>query len=181
MAKKRTSKSKKPNLPQATLDRARRQITEPDAADAEHAAETPPVVEAAPTQAPAPAEAAAPDEAPTPVEEQAAPAAEPVRPAAARKADEAIEARAARRRAERESRRPTRSAPRRRPTVTATRSRSKDEVDSSMYAQLLANPTKTVSNEELQGEYGHVLADIRNMFIVSVTLMVLMVFLAQVL
>jgi hypothetical protein len=43
----------------------------------------------------------------------------------------------------------------------------------------LARPTKFVSEEELHEEYGHVVTDIRNMFVLAAVLMVLLVALAQ--
>lgn len=48
-------------------------------------------------------------------------------------------------------------------------------------AYQLAHPTKTVSYEEFQRDYAHVVRDIRNMFILAGILIIAMVILAQVL
>jgi hypothetical protein len=45
--------------------------------------------------------------------------------------------------------------------------------------QLLANPTKFVSEDDLRKEYGHVVTDIRNMGILTGVLLVVLVVLAQ--
>ena len=48
-------------------------------------------------------------------------------------------------------------------------------------AELLHNPTRTVSEDELRRDYGYVLADIRNMGALALALIVLLIALAQVL
>jgi hypothetical protein len=50
-----------------------------------------------------------------------------------------------------------------------------------MINELLQNPTKTVTEEQLRSEYGHVLADIRNMFILALALVILLFILATIL
>ncbi|MDX2138253.1 MAG: hypothetical protein SF123_09165 [Chloroflexota bacterium] len=50
-----------------------------------------------------------------------------------------------------------------------------------MVNELLQNPTKTVTEEQLRSEYGHVLADIRSMFLLALALVVLLIVLATVL
>lgn len=57
----------------------------------------------------------------------------------------------------------------------------KKKLSSEMVAELLHNPTKTVSEEQLSSEYQHVLVDLRNMFVLAAVLIVLLVVLAQVL
>ena len=52
-------------------------------------------------------------------------------------------------------------------------------IGSDAMQQLLTKPTKFVSEEELRSEYGYVVADIRNMFLLAGALMVLLVILAQ--
>jgi hypothetical protein len=65
-------------------------------------------------------------------------------------------------------------------TASASSSRKKsDKLDNETIQQLLANPTRVVSEEQLHEDYGHVVADIRNMFILAVILMVVLVAMAQ--
>ena len=59
------------------------------------------------------------------------------------------------------------------------RSKQRGELDQETIAYLLHNPTKIVSEEELHQQYGHVLRDLRNMFVLAGALMVLLVLLAQ--
>jgi hypothetical protein len=47
-----------------------------------------------------------------------------------------------------------------------------------MIEELLHNPTKMVTEEQLRGEYGYVVADIRNMGILAAGLVVLLIALA---
>ena len=54
-----------------------------------------------------------------------------------------------------------------------------DNLSSEYIAELLANPTKFVTEEQLHEEYGFVLADLRSMGILAAALMVLLVMLAQ--
>lgn len=53
-------------------------------------------------------------------------------------------------------------------------------VDHIKVREMLANPTKEVSAEDLQREYGHVLDDIRNMLLLAAGLLVLMVILGNI-
>ena len=50
-----------------------------------------------------------------------------------------------------------------------------------MIADILAHPTKQVSEEELRQEYSYVLSDLRNMGLLALSLIVLLIILAQVL
>ena len=52
-------------------------------------------------------------------------------------------------------------------------------LDSEAMEEMLANPTKFVTEEELRGEYNYVLLDLRNMGMLAAALMVLLVGLAQ--
>ena len=54
-----------------------------------------------------------------------------------------------------------------------------DNMSGEYIAELLANPTKFVTEEQLHEEYGFVLADLRSMGILAAALMVLLVMLAQ--
>ncbi|MBE0689434.1 MAG: hypothetical protein IH587_04860 [Anaerolineae bacterium] len=47
--------------------------------------------------------------------------------------------------------------------------------------EMLHNPTKTVTEDQLRNEYGYVLTDIRNTFLLALGLIVLLVVLAAVL
>jgi hypothetical protein len=66
------------------------------------------------------------------------------------------------------------------PSLTATKS-EKHGLDQAMLADILAHPTKEVSEEQLRKEYSYVLTDIRSMGLLAASLMVLLVVLAQVL
>lgn len=59
------------------------------------------------------------------------------------------------------------------------RSKKNGELDHETIAYLLHNPTKTVTEEEMRAQYGHVLADLRKMGLLTVALLVLLVVLAQ--
>lgn len=61
------------------------------------------------------------------------------------------------------------------------RERKHEELSQQVVAELLANPTKTVTEAELRRDYGYVLADLRSMAILSAALIVALVVLAQVL
>jgi hypothetical protein len=128
MAKRRKRSNKQPDLPAATLQRARAQIRGED-------------VDAEETEAQAAADA---------------------------------EAEAKSRREERRARR--RAAPQ---PVQYARRHSDKETDQDYIQDLLANPTRQVSEAELREEYGHVVRDIRGMFLLAGGLMVLLVALAQ--
>jgi hypothetical protein len=58
------------------------------------------------------------------------------------------------------------------------RPRRVEEMSGEYVAHLLANPTKTVSEAELHAQYGFVLKDLRNMFILAGGLFGLLVVLA---
>lgn len=62
------------------------------------------------------------------------------------------------------------------------RKRKTDEkMSSEMVAQLLANPTKQVTEDELRAHYTYVASDLRSMALLAAGLMVALVVLAQVL
>jgi len=150
MAKRKKRNSKKPNLPEATLKRARAQ-----ARGEEYVPEEVEDID---------------DE---PLDEEA-------------EEDEEEEAVAAggRRRERRHRRRDSGANSRRRsgPSAVQYSRRNNDEsdgLDNAALGNLLARPTKFVSEEELKEEYGYVVADVRNMFILAAALFVLLVVLAQ--
>lgn len=53
-------------------------------------------------------------------------------------------------------------------------------LDQAKIREMLANPTKFVSEDELKREYSHVLDDIRNMLLLSAGLLVFMVILGNI-
>lgn len=143
MSKRRRNK-KKPNLPQATLDRARREAgLEPAEPQVEEAAPEPEVA----------------DDPKADVEES-----QP-EPAAAKASTSSTGSRSTRRR--------------RVNSVQLDRNRKKGELDAETVAEMLANPTVEVTEEELGKDYRHVLLDLRNMGVLAAVLMVLLVGLAQ--
>ncbi|MDX1995980.1 MAG: hypothetical protein SF029_26600 [bacterium] len=74
------------------------------------------------------------------------------------------------------------SSARRSPTAPVQYSqinKKSDGMTSERVQQLLANPTKFVSEDDLRKEYGHVVTDIRNMGVLTGVLLVLLVVLAQ--
>jgi len=82
-----------------------------------------------------------------------------------------------------EERRSKRRASRRAGEGTpGARVRAKDQpLDSAAVADLLAHPTKLVSEEELRQQYSYVLRDLRSMGLLAAVLIVVLVILAQVL
>lgn len=64
-------------------------------------------------------------------------------------------------------------------TVQLERSRKRGEMTNEMIENVLANPTKIVSEEELHEDYKHVLLDLRNMGVLAAILIVLMIGLAN--
>lgn len=72
---------------------------------------------------------------------------------------------------------PRRQRRRRRELQSVTLERRKDEgaLDGEYVADLLANPTKEVSEEELRADYGFVIKDLRNMGILAAGLFVALV------
>lgn len=153
MAKrKKNRKSSAPNLPQATLERARRQAAGEDV-DAEST-----IAEEIEEQ-----ELAEEEEA----EEVAVAAAAAATPAPRQRTTQP---------------RPAASARRRSPgrvQASSSRRQNKGDLDNTMMQNALAHPTKYVSEEQLQEEYGYVVMDIRNMGILAGGLMVVLVLLAQ--
>lgn len=128
---RRKNRQSSPNLPKATLDRARQQAgLEPE------------------SEAP---EAEAP---------QAQPAAQPAAPMQAATSS-------------------VRKARKRKAAAAQLQQARKGNLENDVIAELLHNPTKHVSEEELHAEYGFVLRDLRNMFVLAAALMVLLVALAQ--
>lgn len=51
--------------------------------------------------------------------------------------------------------------------------------DSAMIAEMLAHPTRQVSEEELHEQYGYVIADLRNMGVLAAVLFVVLIVIAQ--
>lgn len=134
MSKRKNRKSSAPNLPQETLDRARRE------------AGLDPLVES--ENVPSPAE----------IEDDGEPVAvAPPRPA---RRSEAL---------------PTAQQPRRRRKEVAYEDMTQEEV-----IFLLENPTKEVGEDELRQQYGYVLADLRNMGLLTVVLFIALVVVAGV-
>lgn len=75
-------------------------------------------------------------------------------------------------------------AARRRNTVTPVqieRSRKRGELTNDMVSEVLSNPTKIVTEEEMREEYQHVIYDLRNMGILAAILIVVLVGVAFVL
>ena len=73
---------------------------------------------------------------------------------------------------------PTPRARRRRRDLQATqleRRKGEGNLDGEYVADLLANPTKVVSEEDLRADYGFVIADLRNMGILAAVLFVALV------
>jgi hypothetical protein len=84
------------------------------------------------------------------------------------------------------------AAPRARSTVSAAARRgsgaqsvrkrkSDDKMSPDIVADILAHPTKVVTEDELRAQYGFVIADLRNMGLLALGLMVALVVLAQIL
>jgi hypothetical protein len=127
MAKRRKRSNRQPDLPAATLKRARAQIRGEDSDTEEPEAQA---VEA--------------------------------------------EVEAKSRREERRARRRATPQP-----AQYARRRSEKEIDQSFVQDRLKHPTKFVTEAELREEYGYVLRDVRDMFLLAGGLMVLLVVLAQ--
>ena len=77
---------------------------------------------------------------------------------------------------------PRRQRRRRRDLQAVQLERRKDEgaLDAEYVADLLANPTKEVSEEELRADYGFVIKDLRNMGILAAALFVALVLISLV-
>ncbi len=177
MAKK-TSRNKKPNLPKDVLERARQQVGAPDtdavdvsAAAAEMPVSTPPMPEK-------PAAKAAPT--PKAVTAQS-------RPQTGSNGGTRSSARSTARSEMRTARRPDASgssATRRRPAESIQYSKDKrrrapEALDLDEIAELLANPTRMVTDEQMRQEYGHVLRDIRSMALLAAVLFIVMLVIAS--
>ena len=143
---KRKKRSKKPNLPKATLERARAQARGEDYVP-EYEDE---VEDDIPEEEPEP-EAVADDE-----------------------EDDARASRRERRSSRRRSSPSAVQYSRRRGNNTDA-----EALDNAALGNMLARPTKFVSEEQLKEEYGYVVADVRNMFVLAGGLFVLLVVLAQ--
>lgn len=78
-------------------------------------------------------------------------------------------------------RRAARAARSGQPSQAVTSAKHEHVLDQTMLADILAHPTKDVSEGELRQEYSYVLADIRSMAILAVSLFLLLVVLATVL
>ncbi len=63
-------------------------------------------------------------------------------------------------------------------TVQLERSRKRGEMTNEMIENVLANPTKIVTEDELHNDYKHVLVDLRNMGVLAAILIVVMMGLA---
>lgn len=75
-----------------------------------------------------------------------------------------------------------RPAPRRRVTATQLeRSKQRGELDAAMIEELLAHPTKVVTEAELRAAYQHVLVDLRNMGLLAAVLVIVLIVVAQLL
>lgn len=161
MSKRRSRKSSSPNLPKATLERARAQAgLPPKDEEAEKAVEA---AEAAPAK-PAPEK---------PVEEK---------PAAAKAAaEEAAPSAGTTSRRSRSSGGSATSSRARSKRVTAAqleRTKQRGELDVHTIEDALEHPTRFPSEEDLHRDYGYVLRDLRNMFILAGVLIVALVLIA---
>ena len=67
------------------------------------------------------------------------------------------------------------------PKPSASERASIPELPQDVVTELLMNPTKVVTEEQLRSEYGYVLADIRSMGILTGSLIVLLILLATLL
>lgn len=138
---KRRKKGNKPNIPQATLDRARQQAGLPVEEPVEEIEEVVEEVEAEPVKA------------------QAAP----------KTPNKSKSTRPARRTRARSSS----------GVQLDTRKKRRGELDTSQVEDAMAHPTVFPTNEDLQAEYGFVLRDLRNMFLLAAVLMVALVLMAS--
>lgn len=148
---KRKNRNRKPNLPKATLERARLQA---EGVDVDELAQQEQEEEASQAEEAAPAVT----EAAPPAAKTEAPASAPVTRRTPRRED-----RGARRRVART------------PGMTYSQRKNKDELDQETIRHLLAHPTKQVSEEELRRDYSYVLNDIRSMLILTVFMVTLMI------
>lgn len=156
---KRKNRSASPNLPRETLERARRQIADPENAD----------TAAAPAPTPEKPKRA------EPVEE--APRRDPQRPVTGTRASSPTTApasvsagRISRRRAERAE-----------ADSKGVRGQAVEQLDMEMVRYRLRHPTRTVSEDALRQQYGYVAQDLRRIGLLAVGLVVALVVIAQVL
>lgn len=151
MSKRRNrKKSNRPNIPQSTLDRARIQAGLEPEGDEDTAL----------------AEGAGVEEMPESSVEEAPIKATRTEPPARTESTAT----------DKPKPRPTR---RRISDAQLQRSKERGKLDAETVAELLHNPTKVVSEEELHRDYGYVLSDLRNMGILAGVLMIFLVVLAQ--
>lgn len=156
MSKRRKrKKTSTPNIPQATLERARQQASgalSDEQTDAPESDTPAAEVDAAPAQ-------------------EQAPEAEIQAEAAEDKTTSRTLERATRRSAAKAAKKASaEAAPRRRKSAAETqieRVRNGEETDPEVIADLLTHPTRVVTEEELHQDYGYVLADLRNMGILA--------------
>jgi hypothetical protein len=64
------------------------------------------------------------------------------------------------------------------PGQAGRRVRAVEEMTPEMVAELLANPTRVVTEEQLHQQYGYVLNDLRNMFVLAAALFAVLIALA---
>ncbi|MBZ0286187.1 MAG: hypothetical protein K8I30_01130 [Anaerolineae bacterium] len=149
---KRKNRSSAPNIPQATLDRARQQL----AGDVTPVPEEPvePAVEA--------------------VEAEVEDTLEPV------KATPAASSRVAAQRAAAGASRSRAASGRRLQSVQAKGGR-KELLDTEAVKNRLLHPTRVVTEAELREQYGYVIRDLRMIAIIAAAMIILMVVLAQIL
>jgi hypothetical protein len=126
----RRKRNKQPNLPEATLERAREQAGLPAETDAAEEVE----------------------------EVETTAAAAPVRE---------------------KPKSPVSRTGRRVSAAKLEQSRKRGDMDQEMVEYMLEHPTKVVTEGELRAEYGHVLYDLRNMFLLAGVLIAVMIVIAQ--
>jgi|GEM_PF-498629 len=168
MSKRRSRKSSSPNLPKATLERARAQAgLSPKDEEAAEAAE------AAPAK-PAPAKPAAEK----PIAEK--PAAEKPAPAKAAAEETASSAGTTSRRSRSSagSAASSRARTKRVAAAQLERSKQRGELDMQTVEEALEHPTRFPSEDDLHRDYGYVLRDLRNMFILAGVLIVALILIA---
>lgn len=154
MSKRRNRKSA-PNLPKATLDRARRQI---DGEDVNEAPDDEVIDEAEDIEEDEP-EA---EEAPEP-------------------AGKATAAPVGTGRRSRRERRSGSTSRRRGPAapLASSQRQNKEQLEVDVIQDMLLNPTKELTEQQLRQEYSHVLKDLRDMLILAAILMLVMTAMAQ--
>ncbi|MEO8610517.1 MAG: hypothetical protein ABI690_21650 [Chloroflexota bacterium] len=148
---KRKNRSSAPNIPQATLDRARQQLgVSPESEPVE------PVEAVEDVEAEVVAEAK-----PQAVKAAAVPSSR----VAAQRASSASRSRTTNRRVQ----------------SAQSKGGRKEQLGTDIVKNRLLHPTRMVSEAELREEYGYVMADLRTIAIIAVAMVVLMVVLAQIL